>query len=62
MEFRGETRPDDIGIDPLIQWLQLLYIKSTIYYAIYIKVFSGGIVSYITVSTDNVLSTTNNKI
>ena len=34
--------------------------KITIYHAIYIKVFSDGTVSYFTVYTDDVLSTTNN--
>ena len=38
------------------------YKKSTIYHAIYIKVFSDLIVSYLTVSTDDVLNTTNNEI
>ena len=37
------------------------YKKSTIYHAIYIKVFADVAVSYITVSTDDVLNTTNNK-
>ena len=51
------------------QWNRLLdavvtileYKKSTIYHAIYIKVFDNGTVSYLTVSTDDVLSTTNNE-
>ena len=38
------------------------YKKSTIYHAIYIKVFTYGTVSYLTVSTDDVLYTTNNDI
>ena len=38
------------------------YKKSTIYHAIYIKVFSGGIFSYLTVSNDDFIKTTNNKI
>ena len=37
------------------------YKKSTIDHAIYIKVFTDGTVSYITVSTDDVLNTTNNE-
>ena len=37
------------------------YKKITIYHAIYIKVFSDGTVSYLTVSTDDVLNTTNNE-
>ena len=39
----------------------LEYKKSTIDHDIYIKVFDDGIVSYLTVSTDDVLSTTNNE-
>ena len=38
------------------------YKKSTIYHDIYIKVFTDGKVSYLTVSTDDFLNTTNNKI
>ena len=51
------------------QWNRLLdavvtllkYKKSTIYHAIYIKLFTDGTVSYLTVSTDDVLNTTNNE-
>ena len=51
------------------EWNQLLdalvmiskYKKSSIYYVIYIKVFSDGKVSYLTVSTDDVLKTTNDE-
>ena len=51
------------------QWNRLLdavvsilkYKKITIYHAIYIKVFTDGTVSYITVSTDDIFNTTNNK-
>ena len=51
------------------QWNRLLdavitileYKKSTIDRAIYIKVFDNGTVSYLTVSTDDVLNTTNNE-
>ena len=51
------------------QWNSLLdvvvtiikYKKSTIDHAIYIKVFTDGTVSYLTVSTDDVLDTTNNE-
>ena len=39
----------------------LKYKKSTIDHAIYIKVFNDVTVSYITVSTDDVLDTTNNE-
>ena len=50
------------------QWNRLLdsvvtileYKKSTIDHAIYIKVFDDGTVSYLTVSTDDVLNNTNN--
>ena len=37
------------------------YRKSTINHAIYIKVFNYGTVSYIIVSTDDVIDTTNNE-
>ena len=37
------------------------YNKSTIYHAIYIEFFTNGTVSYLTVSTDDVLNTTNNE-
>ena len=51
------------------QWNRLLdsvvtiitFNKSTIYHAIYIKVFSYGTVSYLTVSTDNVINTNKNE-
>ena len=51
------------------QWNRLLdavvtilkYKKSTIDHAIYIKVFADGTVSYLTVSTDDVLNTNNNE-
>ena len=39
----------------------LKYKKSIIDHAIYIKVFADGTVSYLTVSTDDVLNTTNNE-
>ena len=37
------------------------YKKSTIDHAIYIKVFDNGTVSYLTVSIDDVLNSTNHK-
>ena len=40
----------------------LKYKKSTIDHTIYSKDFSEGTVSYLTVSTDNVINTTNNEI
>ena len=51
------------------QWNRLLdevvtihkYKKSTIDHAISIKVFNGGIVSYLILYTDDVLNTTNNE-
>ena len=58
------------GTNPAgIQWNRLLdavvtiieYKKITIDHAIYIKVFDDGTVSYLTVSTDDVLNTTNNE-
>ena len=58
------------GTNPAgIQWNRLLdalvtilkYKKITIYHAIYIKVFAHGTVSYLKVSTDYVLNTTNNE-
>ena len=53
----------------VIQWNILIdivvtilkYKKSTIYHDIYIKVFTDGTVYYLTVSTDDVLNTTNNE-
>ena len=38
----------------------LIYYKITINHAIYIRFFSYGTVSFLTVSTDDVLNTTNN--
>ena len=40
----------------------LKYKKITIDHTIYSKDFSEGTVSYLTVSTDNVINTTNNEI
>ena len=57
------TNPDgrqwNILLDAVVTILK--YKKITIDHAIYIKVFSGGTVSYLTVSTDDVLNTTNNE-
>ena len=52
-----------------IQWNRILdtvvtmikYNKSTIDHAIYTKVFTDGTVYYLTVSTDDILNTTNNE-
>ena len=58
------------GKKPAIrQWNQLLdsvvtimkYKKITFYHAIYIKFFSDGTMSYITVCAGDVLNTTNNE-
>ena len=58
------------GTNPAVrQWNRILdavftileYNNRTIYHDIYIKVFTDGKVSYLTVSTDNVLNNTNNK-
>ena len=58
------------GTNPSVrQWNRLLdivvtiikYKKITIDHAIYIKVFTDGTVYYLTVSTDDVLNTTNNE-
>ena len=51
------------------QWNRILdavvtiinYKKSTIDHAIYIKVFADGTMSYLTVSTNDVLNNTNNE-
>ena len=60
IEFREQNYPDDNLIYSFIQWLQSLNIKITIDHTIYINVFSYGTVSYLTVSTDDFLNTTNN--
>ena len=49
----------NILLDALVTILK--YNKSTIDHAIYIKVFTDGNVSYVTVSTDDVLDTNNNE-
>ena len=49
----------DILLDAVVTILE--YKKSTIDHDIYIKVFDDGTVSYLTVSTDDVLNTTNNE-
>ena len=62
MEFKGKKPAGQ-------QWNRLLYSvfviikynKSTIDNAIYIKVFYSGTVLYLTVSTYDVLNTTNNE-
>ena len=51
-------RQCNISLDAVATILK--YKKSTIYHAIYIKVFTDGTVYYLTVSTDDVLNNTNN--
>ena len=57
------TKPDGRKWNRLLDAVVtiLKYKKSTIDHAIYIKVLYYGTVSYVTVSTDNVLNTTNNE-
>ena len=61
--WNSRKKPDGrqyhILLDAVVTILK--YKKSTIDYAIYIKVFTYGTVSYHTVSTDDVLNTTNNE-
>ena len=56
------TKPDGQQFNILLDavFTILKYKESTIDHAIYIKVFSGGAVSYLTFSTDDVINTTNN--
>ena len=54
-----DGRQWNILLDALVTILK--YNKSTIDHAIYIKVFTDGKVSYVTVSTDDVLDTNNNE-
>ena len=49
----------NIILDAVVNLLK--YKKSTIYHAIYIKVFSDGTVSYSKVSTDDFINTTTNE-
>ena len=57
------TKPDrrhwDILLDEVVTMIK--YKKRKIDHTIYIKVFSDGTVSYLTVSTDDVLNITNNE-
>ena len=62
MESKEQSQPEDNGIYYLMQWSQCFkYKKITIDHDIYIKCFSYGTVSYLTVYTDDVLNTTNNE-
>ena len=49
----------DILLDAVVTIIK--HEKSTIYHAIYIKVFTNGTFSYLTVSTNDFLNTANNK-
>ena len=57
------TKPDGRQWNRLLDTVVTIleYKKSTIDHGIYIKFFDDGTVSYLTVSTDDVLSTTNNE-
>ena len=57
------TKPDGRKWNRLLDAVVTIieYKKITIDHAIYIKVFDDGTVSYLTVSTDDVLNTTNNE-
>ena len=60
MEYRGENQQQQNQLfDAMVTTLK--YLKSTIDHAIYNLVLSDGTVSHITVSTDDVFNTTNNK-
>ena len=57
------TKPDGRQWNRLIDTVVTIikYNESTIYHDIYINVFSDRTVPYITVSTDDVINTTNNE-
>ena len=57
------TKPDGIQRNRLLDAVVKIikYNKITIDHAIYIKVFTDGTVSYLTVCTDDFLNTTNNE-
>ena len=61
-EIQG-TKPSGRQWDRLLDTLVaiLKYKRSTIDHDIYIKFFTDGTVSYLTVSTDDVINTTNNE-
>ena len=60
MKFNKQNQLVDNGIYSLMQWSQFSNIKITIYHDIYIEVLSDETVPYLTVSTDDVINTTNN--
>ena len=57
------TKPSGIQRNRILDTVvtTIKYKKSTIDHVIYIKVFTGGTVSYPTVSTDDFLNNTNNE-
>ena len=57
------TKPDERQCNRLLDAVVtiLKYNKSTIDHAVYIKFFSGGTESYLTVSTDDFINATNNE-
>ena len=61
MEFREKPagRQRNQLLDAVVTIIK--YKKITIYYVIYIKVFSDGTLSYTKVSTDDVLNNNNNE-
>ena len=62
MELREQSQLEDNGIESLIEWSQFLSIRRErfIILSTY-KFFADGTVSYLTVSTDDVIKTTNNE-
>ena len=62
-EWNSRNKQAGIKWDILLDlvFTAIKYKKSTIDHAIYIKVFTDGTVSYLTVSTDDFLNTTNNE-
>ena len=61
MKFLVVVTPTSIYKNRLLDAMVTIikYKKSTIDHSIYIKVFNDGTVSYLTVSTDDILNTTN---
>ena len=59
--IQEQNHLEDNRIDSLMQWSKLLSIRGEqFHHAIYINFFSDVTVSYLIVSTDDVLNTTNN--
>ena len=58
-----ETKPAEPKWNRLLDEVVTIrkYKKITIYHSIYIKIFYDGTVSYLTVSTNDILNTTNNE-